>query len=270
MRPVIATVDGTGFTGRFAGFAAPLEVDAPEGGGPVRLRPWTYAAHMAALRHCIHAGPEGLVLEREGFASRVMAHSGLDPASHGWLAPLALWWAAGGEEDAQPPLAPDATADLGAGRARLRPWTEGERLAAFGAALTRGGAEGDRIDPVGYLDAMVRRSLVALDPEGAVDELDSRATARLLDSIVVLNVPDLAADPLLSGVLPDAVVRQTLHLCRLVGWTPTRLLAAPAAEVQRLMAMLALEAPAAPPPPRGRGLADQPDAVVFSFVEDRA
>src|SRR3954471_21270765 len=127
MPSTIAEVDGTTFAGRFEGFARPLQVDAPEGASrrePVRLLPWTYGAHMAALRDCTYCEPEGLVLDRSRLATRVMVASGLAPEAHRWLAPLALWWAAGGA-DAAPPEAEDGRAELGATRARLRAWSEG-------------------------------------------------------------------------------------------------------------------------------------------------
>jgi len=267
MVAAIAALDGVVFAGRFDGFGRPLEVVAPDGAMAV-LQPWTYAAHLAALRDCVVAEPEGLVLDRARFAAHVLAASGLAPAAQGWLRPLALWWAAGGEEDAL--ATADGPVDLGPARAQLRPWTEGERLSALGAALVRGGAAGDYLDAVGYLDAMVRRSLVALDPPLALAALDSRATARLLAATIALNIHDPAADPLLSGALPAAAVEATLGLCRALGWTPAQVLAAPAAEVQRLLALVGMPAPAAAPLPRATGLATLPDAVVFTFAEDAA
>jgi hypothetical protein len=269
----IVEVDGRRFAGRFAGFGAPLDVLADPGEGrTVALRPWTYAEHLAALRACVRAGPGGLMLDTWRLAESVLAHSGLDPDEHAWLAPLALWWAGGGDAE-EVDDASAADVDLGGGRhAIVREWSEGERLAALARARMPGDEEGDeRLDAVGYLDAMVRRSLVTLAPEGSLEALDSRATARLLARVVARNLPDAEADPLLSGALPEAAARATLALCRRLGWTPAQVLAAPAAEVQRLQALLAREAaPRAAPVSARRGLAAHPDAVVFSFAEDDA
>jgi hypothetical protein len=263
-----AAADGVTLTVRFEGFSRPLAVAAPDG-GVVRLLPWTYAAHMTALRDSAVIVPEGLMLDRATFAGHVLRHSGLAAAAADWLMPVALWWAAGGD-DAPAVAAPDGTVDLGSARALLRPWTEGERLGALGASLVRGGEAGDWLDGVGYLDAMVRRSLVALDPPATLDDLDSQAVARLLAAVTALNIPEPGRDPLLSGLLPQAAVAATLELCRALNWTPAQVLDTPAAEVQRLMALLRRSTgramPSAPAPPTG--LAMHPDAAVFTFVED--
>jgi hypothetical protein len=136
--------------------------------------------------------------------------------------------------------------------------------------LIRGDAAGDWFDGAGYLDAMVRHSLVALDPPAVLEALDSQAVARLLAAVTALNIFEPARDPLFSGVLPEQVVEATLELCRALGWTPAQVLATPAAEVQRLLALPRRNAPRAAPPASARptGLAAHPDATVFSFAED--
>lgn len=290
MRQTDATVDGVTLTVRFEGFSRPLMVAAPEG-EVVSLLPWTYAAHMAALRDSAVTVTGGLALDRAAFAGHVLRHSGLTTAGRDWLLPVALWWAAGGGDT--PDDTPDAgvandflsdrvihrsgdsmsaghaPVDLGSTRARLRPWTEGERLAALDATI-RGGAAGDWLDGVGYLDAMVRCSLVALEPPAVLEALDSLAVARLLGAVTALNILDPGRDPLLSGLLPEAVMEGTLELCRALGWTPAQVLGAPAAEVQRLMALLRRTAARStrPAPIRPAGLAAHPDATVFTFAED--
>jgi hypothetical protein len=254
----IVELDGQLFSGRVDGFDAPLRVAAPDG-RRLALQPWTYAEHMAALRDAVQGGGDGLTLDAGRFARRVLAASGL--AAEEWLAPLALWWAAGGM--AAPPTTAAERVALGAGRdAVLRPWTEGERLAALSDALVIEDGEPRWLDAAGYLDAMVRSSVVALDPKLPVDTLDSFATARLLAAVVAHNVHDAAADPLLSAALPIATRQRTLALCRALGWTPAQVLAAPSAEVQRLAALLAEGAPAT------AGLPGQPGAVVIRFAED--
>lgn len=268
MRQTDVSVDGVTLAVGFAGFSHPLEVAAPDG-EVVRLLPWTYAAHMAALRDSAVTVTGGLVLDRGGFAGHVLRHSGVTAAGRDWLLPLALWWAAGGDEAAAV-AAPGVVVDLGSAKARLRPWTEGERLAALGATLIRNDAAGEWFDGVGYLDAMVRCSLVTLESPSGLDALDSQAVARLLAAVTALNIVEPGGDPLLSGLLPEPVVEATLELCRFLGWTPAQVLGTCAAEVQRLLALLRRSAPRAIPPASTRpaGLAAHPDATVFSFVED--
>ena len=264
MAPTILSVDGVAYNGRFGGFSCPLDVMAPDG-LTLRLLPWTYAAHIATLRDCTSAAMGSLELDGVRYARRVLQNSGLDRASLAWLYPLALWWGAGG--DAQDiAFHGNGAVDIGGVQAWLRPWTEGERLTALGAAFVRDDRTGDWLDAAGYLDAMVRRSLVALDPAGILDELDSQQSARLLNAVIALNLPDPAADPLLSGALPQAAVDATLGLCRNLGWTPAQVLATPAAEVQRLRALVQRVAPM----PHPGGLAAEPGAVVFTFTEDPA
>jgi hypothetical protein len=261
-------VDGVTLAIRFEGFSHPLTIAAPDG-GVVRLLPWTYAAHMAALRDNAVTVTSGLVLDRAGFANRVLRGSGLAATGREWLVPLALWWAAGGDE-APAVAAPNGEVDLGSARARLRQWTEGERLEALGAMLVRSGAAGDWLDGVGYLDAMVRQSLIALEPPVALEGIDSLGVARLLTAVTALNTAAPGRDPLRPGLLPEAAVAATLELCRALGWTPAQVLDAPAAEVQRLIALLGRPAPrAAPTAPAGlSSLAAHPDTTFLTFAED--
>jgi len=240
MPEAIAEIDGMVFHGRFAGFAQPLEVMLPDG-DPVSLRPWPYRAHLAALSESLFAGEAGLVLDTQYFASRVLAWSDVPSAHLDTLAPLALWWAAGG--DTVPPAEPG---DLGATRATLRPWTERERLAALLAAR-----HGDAFNAPVYLDSMVRASVIGFSPAARLDDLDSHATARLLDAVVALNAPDPATDPLLGGVESAEAARAVLALCRAVGWTPAQVLATPAVEIDRLRHLLALAEPGTSRPPSG-------------------
>ena len=249
----IAEIDGVTFHGHFRGFAQPLEVMLP-GGEQLFLRPWRYAMHIAALRESLFSGESGLTLDSQYFASRVLAASEVAQTHLPTLAPIALWWAAGGDGD--PP--PD-TRDLGTCRVTLRPWTEAERLSALHAAR-----HADTFDAPLYLDRMVRASAVAFAPHTRLEDLDSRATARLLHAVVALNLPDPADDPLMAGGAEEA--RIILAMCRTLGWTPGQILATPAAEVDRMRRLLALAetAPARPARARGR-LADYRDATVIQF-----
>jgi len=158
--------------------------------------------------------------------------------------------------------------DLGAaGRARLRPWSERQRFSALSAALS---GEGDDtwFDPVTYLDGMVRASLQVLDGPQALDDMDARGTAVLLHATVTLNLAGDQEDPLLDGG-PAARewAARTLRLCQALGWTPTRVWATPAAEIDRLLRMLDVLQPP-PRPARAPRLSDHPDATVIHIEDD--
>jgi hypothetical protein len=281
----IATIDGVKYSGSFRSFDTPLEVRLPDA-PVVYLMPWRYRAHMAALRDCLVVRDGGLALDIVLLCSRVLADSDVPRELHAALAPLALWWAAGG--GAELPAVPEDAewVDLGSTRARLRGWSERERVAALLAARIEAtrtensdGAPG--FDIVGYLQAMVAGSVVGLASPEPVEMLDSRATACLLAAVVARNVPDLQAEPALQAPMADAA-RQTLRLCRALGWTPSQVWSAPAAEIERLLHLLALVEPETPAPetptgetPTGarpaqwhsarRRIADHPDAVVLQF-----
>jgi len=273
MPATIVEVDGTVFTGRFVGFAAPLLVDGPAQVADTTLLPWRFSDHLAALRDCVTAGGGALELDRDRFADHVMAASDVPSRVRPSLAPLALWWAAGGAAlPAEPELR--EVIDLGSARARLRGWSERERLAALQAARKEDASGGIWFDAIGYLEAMVRASIAAMEPDTALERLDSGATARLLDGVIAHNLPDPASDPIPSeGVLARTVAERALRLCRALGWTPTMVWSAPAAEIDRLLRLIDLTAPhqpAARAAPARRRLADRPGATVFRFEDDPA
>lgn len=254
----------------FEGFGRPLGVTA--GALHLRLAPWTYRRHLDTLRTCLHAADGELALDSARLADAVLNAPQLGAPERRRLDPLALWWAAGGDAPLPDAPATDAWLPLGDGpvRARLRPWRERQRIAALDAALGDGGDGPAWFDPVAYLDGMVRACLQQLDGPVALDDLDSRATAVLLHATVALNLDAGEDDRLLAGG-PAAreCAARTLRLCRALGWTPARVWATPAAEVDRLLRLLDLVQPAAPArPPDGRGLADHPDATVIRFDDD--
>ena len=250
----------------FDGFNRPLGVFA--GNIALSLSPWTYRRHMEALRVTTHAAGTDLRLDTRRLAAAVLAGADLPDDLARRLEPVALWWAAGGD-DALPSLPEEGEwLDLGAaGRARLRPWSERQRFSALSAALS---GEGDDtwFDPVTYLDGMVRASLQVLDGPQALDDMDARGTAVLLHATVTLNLAGDQEDPLLDGG-PAARewAARTLRLCQALGWTPTRVWATPAAEIDRLPRMLDVLQPP-PRPARAPRLSDHPDATVIHIEDD--
>jgi hypothetical protein len=264
-------IDGQELTLAFRGFDALLQATAPDGAS-VTLQPWRFGRHLAALDRCATATAEGLALDAPAFAREVLRDSGVPAEAAPAFEGLALWWASGGGQ-AQPATVADGHYRCGPVRAQLRAWSGGERMTALAASRTQDEDGGLRFHPGRYLRAMLAASVQALEPPGtALEELDAAAGQSLLQAVLALNVADpaeLAASPLYA---PEAA-RQTLRLCRELGWTPSRVWATPAAELDRLDALLDRAAPAAaaapaPAPMRSSRLADQPDAVVIRIEDD--
>jgi hypothetical protein len=277
-------VDGLRWELDFAGFASSTR--ARSEAAELELRPWSCAQHLAALRQHLRMGAGGLELDGSGYADAVLANAevirraseGVEPL----LRSLALWWASGivpGAPTSELKPDPEGWLDLGRDRAaRLRAWTWGERLTAQRSHLHEAEPSKTDFDPLGYLDALLRACVDELVDRTtgerlAIEALDQGATRRLLAAVTALNHPDAASDPL--ALLSPALAAATLRLCAALGWTPERVLATPAVEVQRLLALLervdagrpAISAgPArARGPARRRRIADHPDAVVIMF-----
>lgn len=270
MGPLELNLDGTAYRLDFAGFHRSLGVAT--GTLAVTLPPWTYRRHMDTLRLCTAPSASGLRLDSRILCGAVLTGLDADDDARHRLAPIALWWAAGGDAPLAQPPAEGEWLDLGSYdnpvRVRLRPWTEHQRLAALDASLS-GERDGDSwFDPVRYLEGMVDASVATLDAPTGLDDLDARATALLLHATVALNVIDEEADHLLQGgEAARQCAARTLRLCQVLGWTPAKVWATPAAEVDRLLRMLDLLQPA-PQTPRRRSLADHPDATVIRIDDD--
>jgi hypothetical protein len=269
--PSSIEVDGRRFLVRVEAPGEALEVDT-SGGERVRLGRWNFDAHLGALDRHAGVDAQGLRFDAEGFAWEVMRGLGVPPALMEELAPVALWWAASGGYDASPGLRADGWLRAGSVRARLRPWTFAERSRALGestVALAGGGQE-FRLER--YLRRMLGASIVEMEPAGVeLSMLDGPTTAALLDGVLALN--DSAGrdeDSRLKATDADSqrMARVTLRLCKALGWTPTQVWETPAAEIDRLLALLDVaEPPARAPVRRTPSLADHPDAVVIQ-VED--
>ncbi len=263
-------IDECAFPVSFRGFQEPMEVRVADG-AVVEFLPWTCAQHLAALDRHLGAVAEGLQFDAKAFSQEILSASGVPGRVTEELMPLALWWAAGGEE--KPPEAvADGTLPVGKARFRLRPWTSGERLQALAANLNSD-ANGTPVFRVaGYLMAMLRASATVLEPAGTpLEEMDSQTTAALIAAVVNLNVPkawdEEVTARLAAGSQETAV--NTLRLCRALGWTPSQVWNTPAPEVDRLLALLDHVAPHSPPAQRrAPGLADHPDAVIIHIEDD--
>lgn len=274
-------LDGTVCAVREADHGQALELRPPgqPGSAPLRWPCWCYRDHLAALRaglvvaRATPSGSAGLDLDPGAYLAALPDIGPLDGAAHRALLPVALWWAGGGDGVAASPPDADGAVLVEGQRHVLRRWSHRERLASLLACLDAqgAGAAGDRFDAVAYLDAMVRHAVAPGLTGPALDALPLRLALPLIDAVVALNVVDPAAEPLPgAGPQARAAAAQTLRLCHALGWTPSQVWAAPAAEIDRLQALLDLAGAAPPPPaaaPAPRRLADQPDAVVIR-IED--
>ncbi|MCK6522728.1 hypothetical protein L6R49_14960 [Myxococcota bacterium] len=235
----------------FAGFGVDLLVLSP-GAEPLAWRPWTLGEHLRALGLCLRPGADGPGVDGDRYAALVLDAMGAPTERWAELAPLALWWAA----------TPDARV-LGEGLP-TRPWTFAERSQALTAASEAQPDGGLDLKLDVYLHAMLRAST---EHEGW-EALPAAAGHRLLTEVILLNHPDLEEE---RAAEPPALTRALLSVCRALGLTPSQVRALPAAEVDRVLDLLALDAAATPSaaPRRARRpkLADYPDAVVI-LAED--
>jgi hypothetical protein len=246
------TVGDSVFEVIFAGFGADLLVLSPKDEEPLTWRPWTLIEHLRALGLCLTATADGAAVDGERYAALVLDALGAPTERWAALAPLALWWAA----------TPGASV-IGEGLP-IRPWTFAERADAIQTASEAhdGGGLDLKLDL--YLHQMLRASA---QHEGW-ERLSAAAGHRLLAEVVRLNHPDLAEE---RAAEPPALTQALLKVCRALGLTPSQVRALPAAEVDRVLDLLAHDAEAHPvtAPRRARRpkLADHPDAVVI-LAED--
>lgn len=265
----ILDVDEVAYPVHFQGFHQPIHVWLRDG-EQVSLRPWTCGEHLAALGRHLKPGAGGAVVDSAAFCGEVLARDGVVGERAEELGPLALWWAAGGGVAAVKPGV-DGWVELGACRARLRPWTYGERLRAL-AVSTREEEGQKRFDTGRYLGAMLEASVKEVVPATCeVRGLDSASTVALLDAVVALNAGGAE-----ETVSPEAAA-VTLRLCRELGWTPSQVWATPAPEVDHLLRLLdAVQGSRAErpvpvvsrPAPASPRLSDFPDAIVIQIEDE--
>ncbi|MCY1021003.1 hypothetical protein [Pyxidicoccus sp. MSG2] len=271
--PSSIEVDGRRFSVQVGNPGGALEVDTSTG-ERVRLRSWSFEEHLRALDRHASADEQGLRFDAGGFARDVLRDSGVPAPLDEELAPVALWWATTGGYAPGSGVQADGWVRAGSVRARLRPWTFAERSRALSESLTPRTGGGQELSLERYLRAMLSASVVALEPPGLeLMMLDGATTAALLEVAVALNDSgERDEDRRMKAADADGqkLARTTLRLCKALGWTPSQVWETPAAEVDRLLALLEVAEPSAPvsaPVRRAPSLADHPDAVIIQ-VED--
>src|SRR5262245_46776186 len=88
-------VDGFTFSVSFGGFHETMEARTPAGAG-VHFKPWTCRQHLTALERHLTPARGGMRLDAVAYAREVLRACGIPETLWNDLAPLALWWAAGG------------------------------------------------------------------------------------------------------------------------------------------------------------------------------
>lgn len=250
----------------------PMEVETSTG-ERARFLPWRLADHLDALDRHVDAGGGEVRFDQQGFARDVLAYSGVPASLAEELAPLALWWAVGGEAGERGE-AKEGWIEVGEARARLRRWTFAERERAFSASVVTRADGATDFKLARYLRAMLKASVAELYP-APLEALAGSAAAALLSAVCLLNADGEGETARLvreGGDAGKALAATTLRICRALGWLPAQVFAAPAAEIDCIVALLdAVEAPpierwstaARARSPRQPSLADYPDAVVI-------
>jgi hypothetical protein len=265
----------------------PYAVSPTQVGGALRARVgnedvmlplWSWAEHREALGRHLRVRDRQVELDDEGYAREVLDRAGIDPSLRSTLVPLALWWASGcgsirSARTQIPPNLAGAWVDLAGGfRARVRGWTWRERLSALRECVVTEG-EIQRVDPLRIIEQLLATTVLAVEHHvsGRVEDLGSLDVVvvhQLLEVLLEMSMPGQTTS---NGTLPDdpGVARRVLHLCRRLGWTPSQVLATPAAEIDALIGLLELAETGASGPSRTRGrIHGHPDAVVLMFEQE--
>lgn len=242
------------------------------------LPAWNYRQHIQALRTSVENVNGKVRLNSKRLVASVLSQTNLAHYSPALVMPLVLWWITGGNTSVS---LEGSLVTVGAVQMRLRPWSEQQRNAALSHCYQPSQDGKGQLDVIGYLEAMIAHTLQEVIPAIPLNELDAACTTALIEAVVQLNVAEAdSLTTMLSAENAEALTQQTaqriLRLCRALGWTPSQVLATPAVEIDRLIALLNVAEPALPvtkamrppvTPKRSRRLADMPDAIVIR-IED--
>ena len=263
-------VDGIAFPVSFRGFDGTMEVRASYG-RVVEFRPWTCEKHLSALKRHLKPSAAGVEMDARAFSRDVLDSSGIPADLADELIPLALWWAAGGEELPAGEIASDGWFHAGKVAARLQPWSNGKRLQALADNGITAEDGAPSFNVAGYLEAMLADTIVETDPSGQkFHDFDSQSTMAVVQAVIQLNVPRGWEDELTARLREGSqqMAVNTLRLCRALGWTPSQVWATPAPEIDHLLALLDRVEGTPSATSRPQGFADHPDAVVIEIEDD--
>ena len=260
MTETIITIDGLCYQLQFTGFDTSMTaclLEHPH----VTFEPWRLAQHLRALSACLHVSASGLSLNATAFSRLVLTANQIPETLHSIYAPLALWWSSGGDTPAKP--LNNGIYQLGNETITLKAWTCAERLKALHDCQKQT-EHGTDFDLAAYLMAMLNASLVSIESQKSLNDLDSASSSALLSAVIALNNHKNDESWLNSKTTAQTVLR----LCRALGWTPSQIMATPAVEIDLMLALLdKAEAPTPSATPSSR-LAAYSDAVVIQIEDD--
>ncbi len=267
--PVHIEIDGTRYTVHPAtADGGPSRIELSEGSS-FELQPLSLGVYLRVLERHVTVQGARVTLAEQALGNDLLYAGGLTAEVEKELWPLGLYWATRGGDAL---TREDDGCLCGHGvRARLRPWTFAQRAAALSDSLEQGADGAQELRLWRYLLSLLRATLVMLDPPlWDVAELPSALGIALLNEAVAACMDRGAVGPALSDAQPlhRAMAARTLSLCQALGWTPSKVWATPAAEIDQLVTLMQISrGEARPRPARSRGLADLPDAVVIQFED---
>ena len=264
-------IDGVAFTVHFRGFDVPLSVQT-SAGAAIELLPMHFSDYLSVLGQCMYPHSGEIKLNSGRLAREFLLHSNIHDDLHRELSPVALWWAIGGEN--QPLEITDDAVNLGKHKCQLRSWTAKERMQALAKCLTEPVSNGNGMDFdfIQYVELMIRASVVNIRPSIEINAVDAASTLKLLEAVTRLNVAESIADEIATwGSIPglQQMLHSTLRLCKVLGWGPSQVWSLPAAEIDRLLAMVELmNTTQAKPASHSSRFISDPDAVVINIEDD--
>ena len=262
-------IDDATFNIHFQGFDVSLQVNTSSGTA-VEFLPWYFSDYLSVLGRCVYPDREGVKLDGGRLVKEVFLHNKIQDDFHQELYPVALWWAVGGEH--QVSEIKDSAVTLGEYEFQLRGWSAKERMDALARCLSEKTTDGLEFDFVQYIELMIRSSVVKIKPSIAIETLDAAITSELLESVTMLNVAGSLSEEIATwGSIPglQQLLHSTLRLCKELGWGPSQIWSLPAAEIDRLIAMLdLLDTKQTKPVTHSSRFSSDPDAIVINIEND--